>query len=65
MPRNILAGTEALSVLLGAARAMAVTDTIPDGFGWLHDVDPTVEQDIRYSHHGNTDIPPIAQAKTV
>ena len=43
-----------MRVLLALAAALAVTtaawaeETVPDGFVWLKDVDPTIEQEIRY-----------------
>ncbi len=39
--------TAALSTA-GHAQDVVAEDTVPDGFVWLSDVDPTIEQDIRY-----------------
>jgi D-alanyl-D-alanine dipeptidase len=55
-----------MRVLLALAAALAVTsaanaqETVPDGFVWLKDIDPTIEQEIRYYGGHNAFGRPIA-----
>jgi D-alanyl-D-alanine dipeptidase len=42
-----------LAASIAAAAGASAQDAVPDGFVWLKDVDPTIEQEIRYYGHHN------------